>query len=184
MAIYKGIPFNGGMDAPSGSGAQHIVETSEAICDWMQDATTPGVMLDSTLTQSLDWNNRLLEDSTGALSADWNNRGLVAADGSSALDWSNRQLDSSGGVPAVDWQNRYLINSSSNNVIDWENGQLFDANTSTLLITFTNGLSFFAAAAVAQQTGGAATAGVLYTATEQGMLNRLYTAMRAYGLLT
>lgn len=37
---------------------------------------------------------------------------------------------------------------------------------------------------VAQQTGGAATAGGTYTATEQGMLNRIYTALRAYGLLT
>jgi hypothetical protein len=46
------------------------------------------------------------------------------------------------------------------------------------------GVGFFATGPVAQQTGGSATAGALYTATEQGMLNAAYAAMRAYGLLT
>lgn len=46
------------------------------------------------------------------------------------------------------------------------------------------GLGFFALAPVAQQTGGAATAGATYTSTEQGMINRMYTALRNYGLLT
>lgn len=46
------------------------------------------------------------------------------------------------------------------------------------------GISFFGGLTVAQQTGGAATAGAVYTATEQGMLDRAYQALRAYGLLT
>lgn len=45
-------------------------------------------------------------------------------------------------------------------------------------------LSFFGVGAVAQQTGGALTAGATYTATEQGMLNSIWTALRNYGLLT
>ena len=45
-------------------------------------------------------------------------------------------------------------------------------------------LGFFSASPLGQQTGGAATAGGTYTATEQGMLNRAYAALRAYGLLT
>ncbi len=45
-------------------------------------------------------------------------------------------------------------------------------------------IGVFGVTAVVQQTGGAATAGALYTATEQGMLNAVYAAMRAYGLLT
>lgn len=51
-----------------------------------------------------------------------------------------------------------------------------------------NGIQFFGgnvpAGTVAQQVGGAATAGVVYTVTEQGMINRMYTALRNYGLLT
>jgi len=48
------------------------------------------------------------------------------------------------------------------------------------------GIGFFTMAATpaAQQTGGAATAGGTYTATEKGMINAMYTALRAYGLLT
>lgn len=42
---------------------------------------------------------------------------------------------------------------------------------------------FGATPPVGQQPGGAAVAGPAYTATEQGMLNRAYQALRAYGLL-
>lgn len=46
------------------------------------------------------------------------------------------------------------------------------------------GIGFFAVTPVARQTGGAATAGAVYTSTEQTMLNAVYGAMRNYGLLT
>ena len=45
-------------------------------------------------------------------------------------------------------------------------------------------VGFFGATPVGQQTGGAATAGGAYTATEQTMLQAAYDALRAYGLLT
>lgn len=45
-------------------------------------------------------------------------------------------------------------------------------------------IGFLGAAAVVRQTGGAATAGMLYTATEQGMLQRVYDMARLVGLLT
>jgi hypothetical protein len=44
--------------------------------------------------------------------------------------------------------------------------------------------AWFGADPVVQQTGGVATAGATYTATEQGMLDRAYQALRAYGLLS
>ena len=44
-------------------------------------------------------------------------------------------------------------------------------------------VGFFGASPVGQQAGGSASAGVVYTATEQGMLNRAYAALRAFGLL-
>jgi hypothetical protein len=46
------------------------------------------------------------------------------------------------------------------------------------------GISFFGGGVVTQQTGGAATAGGAYTATEQGMIQRMYDALQAYGLIT
>lgn len=49
----------------------------------------------------------------------------------------------------------------------------------------TQGLySVFGAVAAAQQTGGAATAGATYTATEQGMLQKVYNALRTFGYLS
>ncbi len=45
-------------------------------------------------------------------------------------------------------------------------------------------LGFFNATPVVQQTGGAATASGTYGATEQGMLQKAYDALRAFGLLS
>jgi len=45
-------------------------------------------------------------------------------------------------------------------------------------------LGFFGVVPVSQQIGGPATAGAVYTAVEQGMLNAVYDALQAYGLLT
>lgn len=44
-------------------------------------------------------------------------------------------------------------------------------------------LGFFGAAPVVQQTGPATAAGAVYTATEQAMLNAIYTALQNYGLI-
>lgn len=50
---------------------------------------------------------------------------------------------------------------------------------------FNGDIGFFNTNPVAQQTSsGAATASVLYTATEQTMIQEMYDALRAYGLLT
>lgn len=48
----------------------------------------------------------------------------------------------------------------------------------------TGDVGFFGTTPVGQQTGGAATAGGTYGATEQSMLQAAYDALRAYGLLT
>ncbi len=45
-------------------------------------------------------------------------------------------------------------------------------------------IGFLGAAAAIRQTGGAVTAGGTYTATEQGMLQKAYDALRTFGLLT
>lgn len=45
-------------------------------------------------------------------------------------------------------------------------------------------LGFFAVTPVGQQTGGSATAGGTYTATEQSMLQKAYSCLRSFGLLS
>lgn len=45
-------------------------------------------------------------------------------------------------------------------------------------------VGFFGATPAVQQTGGAATAGATYTATEQAMIQKMYNAMRAFGLIS
>ena len=72
------------------------------------------------------------------------------------------------------------LNSNSFTVQDTHSHTLFQTDNNVLGFFVTGGVG----ALVGQQTGGAATAGVAYTATEQGMLQRAYQALRAYGLLT
>ena len=60
------------------------------------------------------------------------------------------------------------------------------ANVSNIQIANTkiSNVGFYGLAPVAQQVGGAATAGATYTTNEQTMLNAIYTALRNYGLLS
>jgi hypothetical protein len=58
----------------------------------------------------------------------------------------------------------------------------FTGFTSKFAVTPT-GISFFNVTAAAQQTGGAAAAGVTYGATEQSMLQKAYDCLRTFGLL-
>lgn len=66
-----------------------------------------------------------------------------------------------------------------------EGGGFLVEDTATLLNAVGSEIGFFGATPVVQQTSsGAVTAGGTYTATEQAMIQEMYTAMRAYGLLT
>jgi len=61
----------------------------------------------------------------------------------------------------------------------------FGTSTGTKFGTATNQrVGFFNATPVIQQTGGSATAGGTYTATEQGMLQKAYDCLRALGFLS
>lgn len=88
----------------------------------------------------------------------------------------------------------YLKDDTATPIKSWMSGStLFGASSFTTPIATVDiqgslavlgNLGFFGVAPVAQQTGGAATAGVLYTATEQAMLQAAYDALRAVGILT
>lgn len=64
-----------------------------------------------------------------------------------------------------------------------ENGDIEMYTTSNININ-NNKIGFFNVPAVSKQTGGALTAGGSYTVNEQNMLNKVYSALRAYGLIT
>jgi hypothetical protein len=64
----------------------------------------------------------------------------------------------------------FVVKSSGSNILEVDSSA--------------DALGFFGVAPVVRQTGGVAAAGAAYTATEQGMINRMYTALRNYGLLT
>lgn len=60
-----------------------------------------------------------------------------------------------------------------------------DTTTGTIIGTATTQkLGFFNKTPAVQQTGGAATATALYTATEQGMLQKAYDCLRTFGFLS
>jgi hypothetical protein len=69
----------------------------------------------------------------------------------------------------------------------WAEGTNISLGTSTgtqIGTASTQKLGFLGAAPAVQQTGGAATASGSYTATEQGMLQKAYNALRTFGLLS
>jgi hypothetical protein len=66
-----------------------------------------------------------------------------------------------------------------------EGGGLLVEDAGAIIDASSSGLGFFGATAVAQQaSSGPQTAGGTYTATEQTMIQEMYNALRAYGLLT
>lgn len=200
MALYRGIPFDGGMDSPTGTGAQHIVQTCQAICDWFQDGTAPGKLIDNATNLSVDWNNRQGFDAALQTAIDWGGRQLIDASSAVSIDWGSYVLYGGSGTLSIDWQGRVLIDSAGTNVVEWANQQLIDALGNVRLdwtngdlnflsgapaMTFGAGIGFYGHAEASQQAGaGAVSAGAVYTATERAMLNAVYAGMRAYGLLT
>lgn len=57
-------------------------------------------------------------------------------------------------------------------------------NAGNKIFEWSNGIGFYGSNPVVQQIGGVATAGSTYTSNEQDMINKIYTALRNYGLLT
>jgi hypothetical protein len=70
--------------------------------------------------------------------------------------------------------------TAGNNILLIQNS----APTTLFQVTADSKIGFFGATAVVKQTLGAGTAGMIYGATEQGMLQRVYDAIRNYGLGT
>lgn len=112
---------------------------------------------------------------------------LVAATGQIYLQGLNGvQLSGIDGNVTLQSDNSQVVLVANNNKINLISGVsvslVLDGNN--MLKADPTGLGFFGATPVAQQTGGADTAAGTYGATEQGMIQRMYDALRNYGLLT
>ena len=98
-------------------------------------------------------------------------------------------LRESGGlltVSATNFAPTATLTVRSANALINNNVLLIQNSTPTTLfqVTADSKIGFFGATAVVRQTLGGATAGASYTANEQGMLQRVYDAIRTYGLGT
>ena len=98
-------------------------------------------------------------------------------------------LRESGGlltVSATNFTPTATLHVRSANATAGNNVLLIQNSTPTAIfqIAADSKIGFFGATPVVKQTLGVATAGLTYTATEQGMLQRVYDAIRTYGLGT
>jgi C4-type Zn-finger protein len=82
---------------------------------------------------------------------------------------------------ATDYRGLEVItrNNANDSIIKLNNG-----STDLFVVKGDSKIGFFGATPVVKQTLGTGTAGASYTATEQGMLQRVYDAIRTYGLGT
>lgn len=181
---YKGIPFEGGLEAPTGDGGLQLVTTMEAMIDQYQGNLPNETLVDSLAITSVGTQERQLWTSLSVMCLDWENYSLVDESGTSCILWGNRTLQDSNGSATVDWENRTLKDNSGFAAIDWQNSVIRDGSNNQMITWASGNLGFFGSYGDTRRSGGAATAGVAYTSTEQGMLNIVYSALRAYGLLT
>ena len=169
------------------------------------------ILGDSTETHALNWEDRTLLDEAADEKIFWGsdhlrfstegsevmritalgNVCIGATDPSAKLDLDGTfrlraytrgtlQTNDDGDVFA----NTELWDASSFTSVNVNARELVDTDGIAKIMKWQGGLGFFGQTPASQQTGGAATAGAVYTATEQTMLQTAYDALRAYGLLT
>lgn len=150
---------------------------------------------------SLDWTADTLSDGSGVC-VGWADKKLYNASGDVTLDWGLYEL-LAGGIAKINWDGCFCMDSAGINSYDWNARDMSDVNGDialtwndrklyesvasggAVIMEWSSGLGFFAATPVVKQTGaGAVSAGGTYNATAQNMINAMYVAMQAYGLLT
>lgn len=94
-------------------------------------------------------------------------------------------IDQKVGISSVPTSERIKLWDDSGNDFSsfFANGDINLGSNLIIIETSDSKIGFFNTAPVVQQTGGAATAGGSYTATEQGMIQRMYDGLRNLGLL-
>lgn len=169
---FAGTVKIGGGDTPDPGYSFHSVGDA-------QIATGGQILVDVTNATGVR-----LNDNVGGISVDVQSRYLQTAAGVIVMDWGSAQAISTSGVLTLDWNSGILNDTTTVRSLDWDRREMFD-NAGAVVFKWQTGIGFFGTTPVAQQTSsGAQTAGAVYTATEQTMLQEAYNALRAYGLLS
>lgn len=135
------------------------------------------LLLSDSATNAVSEVMRVGHDTSGTAAAGFGSKALwqlqsstTAAQDGGALSWE--WVTATHASRAARGKLTAYYTSTERECIRWE------ANSTAPMV------GFLGAAAAVRQTGGAATAGGTYGATEQGMLQKAYDALRTFGLLT
>jgi hypothetical protein len=145
-------------------------------------------LFDSSNRISATWQDRQLYNSSGILVADW--EGSIGFIDSAFIDQVGRKLINSGGGTSFNWESLAIIDSSNVHSLEAEARQLLDvaaipsADWALRQLFATDGATVVLDFNTQQPSSGPQTAGAIYTATEQTMLQEAYDALLAYGLLS
>lgn len=147
--------------------------------------TDTRVLYDNGANYSIDWQNRQGRNQFSYVTMDWAN-GIFRADTSSGLYAADQRIINSLGNIVFDYGLSVFYDSSNFSAMDYQNRILFDASGSNVMSwAGTQQLGFFGTTPSFQPTSsGAQTAGAVYTSTEQTMLQQVYDALRALGLMS
>ena len=149
MADIAGIPFNGGMDSPSGTGAQNIVETCAAIATFLVNAATPGTLADGGNVAAIQWESRTLCDSSGDQVYNWGTGAFsIPSSGSPTANMIMQQLYDQAGQTSIDWQNRLAYDAGGNTATDYAQRRLLQTDGVTISLDWSSGLNCDAAVMV------------------------------------
>lgn len=138
MATYKGLPLNGGLDSPTGTGAENIVQSLEAIADWGQQVDVAGLLKDSSNRPSIDFEARIAKNASGTQTLDYGLANL-GAPGSIEVRCNDGTLRT-GGEISVDWNGFNLRDSVANASVDYANRNLNDNDGATTQLAWSGGL--------------------------------------------
>jgi hypothetical protein len=169
------------------------------------------VWVDASYVTFFSVSNTLTTSKTPITQGNYSFPNLAIGFGAAYFNMANTYTSILGGyIHGIEIKNTYSPSSStgifrdlyiapiiSSGVTDWRGIEVVGSGTSvSTLIKLNNGttdlfvvkgdnkIGFFGATPVVKQTLGEATASSSYTSTEQGMLQRVYDAIRTYGLGT
>jgi hypothetical protein len=115
---------------------------------------------------------KIFTDASGNLAIDRDNRILKTSAGMTVLNWQSLTLNYDGKT-SLGWSERVAYDTVEQPSIDYGARKLYASDGGTVVLNFTD----------QQPSSGPQTAGAIYTATEQTMLQEAYDALLAYGLL-
>lgn len=95
---------------------------------YLEDANSNGdtyVFDDSSNTESILINSRILRDNNAIYALSWSSRDTRDSSNNNSFNWQNRKLFDAAELDSIDWASRRLKDASGNDVGDWATTNLF-----------------------------------------------------------